>query len=70
MAQSHLERGIASPFLYTPRPHGTPSLSIIRKHLEEVVGNLIKKRGTPQELGPVIFGVTGYVDFGHPVQMD
>ncbi|KAH8813712.1 Saccharopine dehydrogenase-domain-containing protein [Flagelloscypha sp. PMI_526] len=52
MAQSHLERGIASPFLYTPRPHGTPSLSIIRKHLEE-------KRGTPQELGPVIFGVTG-----------
>ncbi|KAI9456540.1 Saccharopine dehydrogenase-domain-containing protein [Lactarius psammicola] len=58
MAQKHLERGIASPFLYTPRPHTSSSLDAHRAKLRHV-GSQIAEHGTPKSLGPVIFGVTG-----------
>ncbi|KAF4622050.1 hypothetical protein D9613_009131 [Agrocybe pediades] len=58
MAQSHLQLGVASPFLYTPRPHTLPNLSKLRASLREI-GQTIATHGTPSELGPFIFGLTG-----------
>ncbi|KDR71797.1 hypothetical protein GALMADRAFT_253543 [Galerina marginata CBS 339.88] len=58
MAHSHLELGIASPFLYTPRPHTLPSLTKLRDALRQI-GSVIATQGTPSELGPFIFGLTG-----------
>ncbi|EPQ53172.1 hypothetical protein GLOTRDRAFT_140080 [Gloeophyllum trabeum ATCC 11539] len=58
LAQFHLELGIASPFLYTPRPHMHPDLPSIRASLSRV-GEMIKEGGTPREVGPIIIGVTG-----------
>lgn len=58
MAQKHLERGVASPFLYTPRPHTSSSLDSHRAKLRQV-GSQIAEHGTPKSLGPLIFGVTG-----------
>ncbi|KAI8995205.1 Saccharopine dehydrogenase-domain-containing protein [Trametes punicea] len=59
MAQAHLELGVASPFLYTPRPHTQPSLASIRSLLRDVVGARIRSAGTPKSLGPLVIGVTG-----------
>ncbi|KXN82807.1 Alpha-aminoadipic semialdehyde synthase, mitochondrial [Leucoagaricus sp. SymC.cos] len=58
MAHAHLELGIASPFLYTPRPHTLPSLERLRAALREV-GLWISTQGTPRALGPVVICVTG-----------
>ncbi|KAF9815156.1 hypothetical protein IEO21_04774 [Rhodonia placenta] len=59
MAHAHLELGVASPFLYTPRPHSHPTLDSIRRLLREEVGARIASQGSPEILGPIIFGVTG-----------
>ncbi|KAJ7644034.1 Saccharopine dehydrogenase-domain-containing protein [Roridomyces roridus] len=58
MAHSHLEAGVASPFLYTPRPHTLPSLKGLRAALREI-GGKIAVDGTPPKLGPFIIGLTG-----------
>ncbi|PFH49159.1 hypothetical protein AMATHDRAFT_148287 [Amanita thiersii Skay4041] len=58
MAHAHLEIGVASPFLYTPRPHTLPSLDRLRAALREI-GTRIAQEGTPQTLGPFVIGVTG-----------
>ncbi|KAH8993244.1 Saccharopine dehydrogenase-domain-containing protein [Lactarius hatsudake] len=58
MAKKHLEHGVASPFLYTPRPHTSSSLDAHRAQLRHI-GSQIVEHGTPKSLGPVIFGVTG-----------
>ncbi|KAJ7758520.1 Saccharopine dehydrogenase-domain-containing protein [Mycena maculata] len=58
MAHSHLEIGVASPFLYTPRPHTLPSLDRLRASLREI-GQRIANEGTPRKLGPFIIGLTG-----------
>ncbi|RPD58275.1 hypothetical protein L226DRAFT_536764 [Lentinus tigrinus ALCF2SS1-7] len=59
MAHAHLELGVASPFLWTPRPHTHPSLASIRSTLRNVVGAQIATDGTPKSLGPLVIGVTG-----------
>ncbi|KAI0819731.1 Saccharopine dehydrogenase-domain-containing protein [Trametes gibbosa] len=59
MAHAHLELGVASPFLYTPRPHTQPSLASIRTTLRDVVGARIASEGTPKSLAPIVIGVTG-----------
>ncbi|KAM6499393.1 Saccharopine dehydrogenase domain containing protein [Amanita muscaria] len=58
MAHAHLEIGIASPFLYTPRPHTLPSLDRLRATLREI-GGKIASEGTPRPLGPFVIGLTG-----------
>ncbi|KAF7365331.1 Alpha-aminoadipic semialdehyde synthase, mitochondrial [Mycena venus] len=58
MAHSHLEIGVASPFIYTPRPHSLPSLDKLRASLREI-GERIANEGTPKKLGPFIVGLTG-----------
>ncbi|XP_006457019.1 hypothetical protein AGABI2DRAFT_188762 [Agaricus bisporus var. bisporus H97] len=58
MAHAHLELGIASPFLYTPRPHTLPCLERLRVALREV-GQWISTQGTPRALGPLVICVTG-----------
>ncbi|KAI1789307.1 Saccharopine dehydrogenase-domain-containing protein [Ganoderma leucocontextum] len=59
MSRAHLELGVASPLLWTPRPHTHPSLASIRKTLRDVVGAQIATDGTPKSLGPLVIGVTG-----------
>ncbi|CCL98467.1 uncharacterized protein FIBRA_00465 [Fibroporia radiculosa] len=59
LAHAQLELGVASPFLYTPRPHSYPTLASIRALLKDVVGARIALEGTPKSLGPLVFGVTG-----------
>ncbi|KAI0075026.1 hypothetical protein K474DRAFT_1647191 [Panus rudis PR-1116 ss-1] len=59
LAHSLLELGIASPFLYTPRPHTHPSLPSIHRALRDLVGSRIASEGTPKSLGPIVIGVTG-----------
>ncbi|KAK7048252.1 mitochondrial alpha-aminoadipic semialdehyde synthase [Favolaschia claudopus] len=61
MAHSHLEIGVASPFivwLQRPRPHTLPSLDKLRASLREI-GERIANEGTPKKLGPFIIGLTG-----------
>ncbi|ESK83942.1 saccharopine dehydrogenase (nadp+ l-glutamate-forming) [Moniliophthora roreri MCA 2997] len=58
MAHSHLEHGVASPFLYTPRPHTLPSLDALRASLHSI-GDRIAAEGTPKALGPFVIGLTG-----------
>jgi alpha-aminoadipic semialdehyde synthase len=58
MAHYHLEQGIASPFLYTPRPHNSSSLKHAQQQLK-AIGKLIAEHGTPEPLGPFVIGVTG-----------
>ncbi|KAH9840769.1 Saccharopine dehydrogenase-domain-containing protein [Rhodofomes roseus] len=60
LAHAHLELGVASPFLYTPRPHSHPTLAAIRSLLRDEVGARIIAEGTPRSLGPIVFGVTGF----------
>ncbi|VDC06971.1 unnamed protein product [Peniophora sp. CBMAI 1063] len=58
MAHKHLEHGVASAFLYTPRPHASPSLDTHRSQLRYIASQ-IAEHGTPKSLGPCIIGVTG-----------
>ncbi|KAJ7596298.1 Saccharopine dehydrogenase-domain-containing protein [Mycena floridula] len=58
MAHSHLEIGVASPFIYTPRPQTLPSLDQLRAALRSI-GTRIASEGTPKKLGPFIIGLTG-----------
>ncbi|KAK2465033.1 hypothetical protein APHAL10511_003109 [Amanita phalloides] len=58
MAHAHLEMGVASPFLYTPRPHTMPSLAQLRVALREIGAKIIAQ-GTPKPLGPFLIGLTG-----------
>ncbi|KAF5378151.1 hypothetical protein D9615_007633 [Tricholomella constricta] len=58
MAHSHLENGIASPFLSTPRPHTHPSLKSLRIALKDIKVR-IQNAGTPPTLGPFVIGLTG-----------
>ncbi|KIM44362.1 hypothetical protein M413DRAFT_443357 [Hebeloma cylindrosporum] len=58
MAQHHLELGIASPFLHTPRPYALPTLDKLRESLRHI-GSSISQHGTPPELGPFVIGLTG-----------
>ncbi|KAL0068301.1 hypothetical protein AAF712_004688 [Marasmius tenuissimus] len=58
MAHHHLEHGVASPFLYTPRPHTLPSLEASRAALRKI-GEQIAADGTPKALGPFVIGLTG-----------
>ncbi|KAI0942460.1 hypothetical protein AcW1_003090 [Taiwanofungus camphoratus] len=59
LAHAHLELGVSTPFLYTPRPHIHPSLASIREVLKNVVSMQITSEGTPRSLGPIVIGVTG-----------
>ncbi|PIL32665.1 hypothetical protein GSI_05369 [Ganoderma sinense ZZ0214-1] len=65
MSRAHLELGVASPFLWTPRPHTHPSLASIRKTLRDVVGAQIATDGTPKSLGPLVIGITGTGNVAH-----
>ncbi|KAH7905556.1 Saccharopine dehydrogenase-domain-containing protein [Hygrophoropsis aurantiaca] len=58
LAQAHLELGVASPFLHTPRPHTHPSVHSLRAALR-AVGQEIIQDGTPKSLGPFVIGLTG-----------
>ncbi|KAJ7043988.1 Saccharopine dehydrogenase-domain-containing protein [Mycena alexandri] len=58
MAHAHLEIGVASPFIYTPRPHTLPSLGKLRASLRDI-GQRIANEATPSKLGPFIVGLTG-----------
>lgn len=53
-----LAKGSATPFLNLPRPYMCSSLSHLRDELRKV-GEVIKKRGTPRSLGPVVVVVAG-----------
>ncbi|KIJ19435.1 hypothetical protein PAXINDRAFT_68974 [Paxillus involutus ATCC 200175] len=58
LAHAHLEIGVASPFLHTPRPHTHASLPSLRATLREI-GQEIIDNGTPKSLGPLVIGLTG-----------
>ncbi|KNZ82307.1 Alpha-aminoadipic semialdehyde synthase, mitochondrial [Termitomyces sp. J132] len=64
MAQSHLENGIATPFLSTPRPHTHPTLQSIRQALR-TIGDRIAQGGIPPALGPFVVGLTGNGNVAH-----
>ncbi|KAI9570082.1 Saccharopine dehydrogenase-domain-containing protein [Boletus coccyginus] len=58
LAHAHLELGVASPFLHTPRPHTHVALPSLRAALR-AIGEEIVKDGTPKSLGPFVIGLTG-----------
>ncbi|KAF8556698.1 hypothetical protein OG21DRAFT_1482902 [Imleria badia] len=58
LAHAHLELGVASPFLHTPRPHTHVALPSLRMALR-AIGEEIVKDGTPKSLGPFVIGLTG-----------
>ncbi|OAX41805.1 hypothetical protein K503DRAFT_863595 [Rhizopogon vinicolor AM-OR11-026] len=58
LAHAHLELGVASPFLHTPRPHTHPSIPSLRSALR-TIGQDIVENGTPKALGPFVIGLTG-----------
>ncbi|KAL5513968.1 hypothetical protein ACEPAG_2729 [Sanghuangporus baumii] len=53
----HLNLGVASPFLGTPRPH-TGSLPLLLALLQRI-GDTISTNGTPKSMGPFIVALTG-----------
>ncbi|KAG9123804.1 hypothetical protein FRC07_013912 [Ceratobasidium sp. 392] len=57
-AHSDLQLGVASPFLYLPRPYTHPSLDDMRASLRRV-GKHITSTGTSPALGPFVVAVTG-----------
>ncbi|KAG8740070.1 hypothetical protein FRC10_004790 [Ceratobasidium sp. 414] len=57
-AHSELQLGVASPFLYLPRPYTHPSLDDMRASLRRV-GKHIASTGTSPALGPFVVAVTG-----------
>ncbi|KAG8708682.1 hypothetical protein FRC09_001090, partial [Ceratobasidium sp. 395] len=57
-AHSELQLGVASPFLYLPRPYTHPSLDDMRASLRRV-GKHIADTGTSPALGPFVVAVTG-----------
>ncbi|EJD00287.1 uncharacterized protein FOMMEDRAFT_126943 [Fomitiporia mediterranea MF3/22] len=56
-AHLHLNLGVASPFLGTPRPHTAPLPSLLSSLRN--IGELIARDGTPRSMGPFIIVVTG-----------
>ncbi|KAG2121616.1 Saccharopine dehydrogenase-domain-containing protein [Suillus clintonianus] len=58
LAHAHLELGVASPFLHTPRPHTHPSIPSLRSALRNIGQNIVEN-GTPKALGPFVIGLTG-----------
>ncbi|KAG1727784.1 Saccharopine dehydrogenase-domain-containing protein [Suillus paluster] len=58
LAHAHLELGVTSPFLHTPRPHTHPSIPSLRSALR-TIGQNITENGTPGALGPFVIGLTG-----------
>ncbi|KAI6144926.1 Saccharopine dehydrogenase-domain-containing protein [Pisolithus tinctorius] len=58
LAHAHLEIGVASPFLHTPRPHSHPSIPSLRATLR-TIGQRIAEDGTPKPLGAFVIGLTG-----------
>ncbi|OJA21128.1 hypothetical protein AZE42_04358 [Rhizopogon vesiculosus] len=58
LAHAHLELGVASPFLHTPRPHTHPSIPSLRSAFR-TIGQDIVENGTPKVLGPFVIGLTG-----------
>ncbi|KAG8215828.1 Saccharopine dehydrogenase-domain-containing protein [Butyriboletus roseoflavus] len=58
LAHAHLEIGVASPFLHTPRPHTHLALPSLRAALR-AIGEEILRDGTPKSLGPFVIGLTG-----------
>ncbi|QRV95699.1 hypothetical protein RhiJN_23717 [Ceratobasidium sp. AG-Ba] len=57
-AHADLQKGVASPFLYLPRPYTHPSLDDMRASLRRV-GKHISSTGTSPALGPFVVAVTG-----------
>ncbi|CAE6481146.1 unnamed protein product [Rhizoctonia solani] len=57
-AHAELQLGVASPFLYLPRPYAHPSLDDMRASLRRV-GKHISSAGTSPALGPFVIAVTG-----------
>ncbi|KAH7333929.1 Saccharopine dehydrogenase-domain-containing protein [Rhizoctonia solani] len=57
-AHAELQLGVASPFLYLPRPYAHPSLDDMRASLRRV-GKHISSAGTSPALGPFVVAVTG-----------
>ncbi|KAG0708523.1 Saccharopine dehydrogenase-domain-containing protein [Suillus ampliporus] len=58
LAHAHLELGVTSPFLHTPRPHTHPSIPSLRSALRTIGQNIVEN-GTPKALGPFVIGLTG-----------
>ncbi|OCH83748.1 hypothetical protein OBBRIDRAFT_892143 [Obba rivulosa] len=59
LAHTHLELGVASPLLYTPRPHTYPDLRSILSVLKDCVFGRIQSDGFPGSVGPLVIGITG-----------
>ncbi|CAE6438833.1 unnamed protein product [Rhizoctonia solani] len=57
-AHAELQLGVASPFIYLPRPYAHPSLDDMRASLRRV-GKHISSGGTSPALGPFVIAVTG-----------
>ncbi|KAF8752986.1 Saccharopine dehydrogenase C-terminal domain [Rhizoctonia solani] len=57
-AHAELQLGVASPFIYLPRPYAHPSLDDMRASLRRV-GKHISNAGTSPALGPFVIAVTG-----------
>ncbi|KAJ1303925.1 hypothetical protein OPQ81_008336 [Rhizoctonia solani] len=57
-AHAELQLGVASPFIYLPRPYAHPSLDDMRASLRQV-GKYISIAGTSPALGPFVVAVTG-----------
>ncbi|KAG9087808.1 hypothetical protein FRC06_002352 [Ceratobasidium sp. 370] len=63
-AHSELQLGVASPFLYLPRPYTHHSLDDMRASLRRV-GKHIASAGTSPALGPFVVAVTGNGNVAH-----
>ncbi|EMD35803.1 hypothetical protein CERSUDRAFT_52831 [Gelatoporia subvermispora B] len=59
LAHTHLELGVASPLLYTPRPHTYPDLESIMTVMRDRVFGVIQSEGFPAGVGPLVIGITG-----------
>ncbi|KAG8754690.1 hypothetical protein FRC11_006528 [Ceratobasidium sp. 423] len=57
-AHAELQLGVASPFIYLPRPYAHPSLDDMRASLQRVSKH-ISSAGTSPALGPFVIAVTG-----------
>ncbi|KAI5891707.1 uncharacterized protein SCHCODRAFT_02629850 [Schizophyllum commune H4-8] len=55
---SLLEKGYATPFLYSPRPQSQPTLETLKTAFHHT-STMIAENGIPQQLGPIIVGLTG-----------
>ncbi|KAL1719908.1 Saccharopine dehydrogenase-domain-containing protein [Schizophyllum commune] len=55
---SLLEKGYATPFLYSPRPQSQPTLATLKTAFHHT-STMIAENGIPKQLGPIIVGLTG-----------